>query len=130
MKTKLIFAALISAFLLNSCSSNDDAASIVGTWKYSKEGSVVGGTEVLTPYSGNEDGCEKDKSEFKADGTLIDTYYTNTCDAVGNPGTYTKSGNSITTTFSDGSFTFTILKLTATVLKVKNSDGYILEFIK
>ncbi|WP_333601372.1 lipocalin family protein [Flavobacterium sp.] len=133
MKTKLIFAVLFSAFLFNSCSnssSSDDSPSIIGTWKYSREGSVVNGEEVLTPYTGNQDGCDKDKSEFKADGTIIDTYYTSTCDAVGHSGTYTKSGSTITTTFSDGSFTFTILKLTSTVLKVKNSDGDILEFIK
>ena len=130
MKTKLFFATFILAFLFNSCSSDSSSASIVGTWKFSREGSVVDGIEVLTPYEGNEAGCEKDRTEFKADGTLIDTYYTSACEAVNNPGTYTKEGNTLTTTFSDGSFTFTILKLTGTTLKAKNSDGYIVELIK
>ena len=130
MKTKLFFATFILAFLFNSCSSDSSSASIVGTWKFSREGSVVNGTEVLTPYEGNEAGCEKDKTEFKADGTIIDTDYSSDCEAVDHPGTYTKQGNTLTTTFSDGSFTFTILKLTATILKAKNSDGYIVELTK
>jgi major membrane immunogen (membrane-anchored lipoprotein) len=130
MKTKLFFVLVISAFLLNACSSSDDSASIVGIWKYNREGSVVDGTEVLTPYSGNQAGCEKDESEFTSNGVIIDTYFTSLCEAVDNPGTYTKSGNTITVTFPDGTFTFTILKLTSTILKVKNVDGYILEFVK
>lgn len=130
MKTKLFFAAVISAFLFNSCSSDSSSASIVGVWKYNREGSIVSGAEVLTPYSGNEAGCEKDKSEFTSGGVLIDSYYTSSCEVIDNPGTYTKSGNTITATFSDGTFTFTILELTSTLLKVKNVDGHILEFIK
>ena len=78
----------------------------------------------------NDNGGETIDYKYDEDGTIIDSYYTSTCDVVDNPGTYIKSGNTITVTFSDGSFTFSILKLTSTVLKVKNSDGYILEFIK
>jgi hypothetical protein len=104
----------------------------VGIWKYNREGYVVEGKEVLTQYSGNEDGCGKDKSEFTNNGVIIDSYYTSACERVDHPGTYTKSGNTIVATFpeSGNSFTFTILKLSSTILKVKNSDGYILEFVK
>lgn len=130
MKTKLFLALIILAFTFNSCSSDSDSASIVGIWKYNREGSIVDGTEVLTSYSGNQAGCDKDESEFTSNGVLIDTYFTSSCEAIDNPGTYTKSGNTITATFADGTFTFTILKLTSTILKVKNVDGHILEFIK
>ncbi len=131
MKTKLFFIALISAFLFNSCSSSSDSASIVGVWKFSREGYVVDGTEVLTAYSGNESGCEKDKTEFKSDGTVIDTDYNSSCIGTNRTGTYTKSGNNLTTTFpGDDSHTFTILQLTSTLLKGKDSDGYIIELTK
>ncbi|MGC4042087.1 MAG: lipocalin family protein [Flavobacterium sp.] len=135
MKTKLFFALVVSAFLFHSCSSSssdDDSASIIGVWKYSREGAIVNGVEILTPYDGNQPGCEKNKSEFKTNGTVVDTYYTNSCEAVVDPPiAYTKSGNTIVTTSSNGTHTFTILELTSTVLKIKNmADGDILEFIK
>lgn len=131
MKTKLFIATFILAFLFNSCSSSDDSASLVGVWKYNRQGVVVEGEEILTPYLGNEAGCDKDTSEFKNNGVLLDSYHTSTCEVVDHPGTYTRSGNTIVATFPEsGSFTFTILKLTNTILKVRNSDGNILEFIK
>lgn len=131
MKTKLFLLAVITVLLFNSCSSDDSSSpSIVGVWKYNRQGSVVGGEEVLTPYSGNEAGCDKDKSQFTNDGVVTETYFTSLCEAVDHSGTYTKSGNTIVTTFNGNSFTFTILQLTSTLLKVQNAQGNILEFIK
>lgn len=130
MKTKLFFAAFIAILLFNSCSSDDSSASIVGLWKFNREDGIVNGEEVLTPYEDNQPGCGKDSTEFRADGSIVDTYYSPDCEAVPHVGTYTKQGKTLTITLSGGPTTFTILKLTSTILKVKNGDGYIIELIK
>lgn len=129
MKTKLFFLAVMSVFLFNSCSSDDSSASIVGIWKFNRVGGIISGEEVLTPYE-NQEGCGKDNTEFRANGSVVDTYYSSDCEAVPHVGTYTKQGKTLTLTFSNGPNTFTILKLTSTILKVKNDEGSIVELIK
>lgn len=129
MKTKLFFAAILAVLLFSSCSSDDSQASIVGVWKFNRVGGVVSGEEVLTPYD-HSPGCGKDNTEFRANGTIVDTYYSTDCEAVPHTGTYTKQGNTLTITLSDGPNVFTILKLTSTILKVKNDEGGIVELIK
>jgi hypothetical protein len=121
MKNTLKFASifLLVALSLISCSKDDDGPStsgnIVGKWEFFKEGEIINGNEILTNYE-HQAGCTKDNVEFKTDGSFVDSYYYEECELETSIGTYTKSGNTLTT---DDGFDVTIVELNSTTLKVK-----------
>ncbi|MDI1256100.1 MAG: lipocalin family protein [Flavobacterium sp.] len=129
-KIKLVLAAVIFAGLaLTSCSSSDDgggtSASIVGKWTPTKTIIKINGqTAFDEAYADNEAGCDKDYLEFTAAGALNDVVYfhnvDNACEAdAATPGTYTKTGNSVTVSgTADYDDTYTIAKLTTSELRV------------
>ena len=126
----LSFVAL--SMSLVSCSKDDNngsttSASLVGKWEYSKEGSTVNGQEVLEAYTGNETGCSKDYIDVTATAvTDVDYDSTNTpCEMTTYTINYTKTGNTLITTFNGMEFTSTIVTLTSTELKIKDAEGYV-----
>lgn len=140
MKTRIIiaittFLSLITIGCDNSDNNNgsDSSVSLVGKWNAYKVGTIVAGQEILTNPPQNEDGCEKDYIEFKADNTLIAGDYDSSespCQLRTQAGTYTRSGNTIVTVIDGTNRTEQILNLTATELKVKDETGAIAVFTK
>lgn len=130
-KVSILFAsALVLGLSLTSCSKDEDngPASLEGKWNASKEGSVIGGTEYLVDYMGNESGCSKDYVNLTSAGVFTDVDYDSTdspCEAFTSTGTYTRSGNNITVTADGYEDTVEIMNLTSSELKIKDADGYI-----
>lgn len=132
-------AAFLSVGLFQtSCNKDEDknalpAATLLGKWNYEKEGQIVGGTEVLVDYQGNDAGCFKDYIIFNSNNTLLDVDYDSfatACEEFSEVGTYVVAGNTISVDFGDGITTAEILNLSYTELKVKDSDGYILVLVR
>jgi hypothetical protein len=134
MKTQsvlFISALTLIGITTTSCNKDDDkyelpAATLTGKWFYSKVVGAVGGVEFLDNYDGNEDGCSKDYVEFGSNGTFADVDYDSTdspCEVFADAGTYAVAGNTIIVDFGDQATTATILNLSYTELKVKDSDS-------
>lgn len=133
MKTKfLIVPALLLAFGTTSCDDDDDKnfqlppATLTGKWNFSKVGGIVGGTEILTPYDGNEAGCNKDYIELGNNNTYANVDYnsdTEPCQAITTAGTFAVTGNTIVVDAGAESFTGTILNLSYVELKVQDNDS-------
>jgi hypothetical protein len=131
MKNTLKFASvfLLVTLSLISCSKDDDGPStsgnIVGKWEFFKEGEIINGNEILTNYE-HQAGCTKDNTEFNTDGSFVDSYYYEECESEISMGTYTKSGNTLTRNDGFDDFSYTIVELNSTTLKVKetyNDEG-------
>ena len=121
-KLALLFVAVL-AVGVTSCSKDDDAAqaSLVGTWEYSKEGAIIQGQEILTPYE-HATGCSKDFTVITAT-TIVDTdFYGSDCFESTSTATYTRNGNTLTITDGSEVSTGTILQLDNTTLKVKGPE--------
>ncbi|WP_396161330.1 lipocalin family protein [Flavobacterium sp.] len=142
-KTILLFVSILFLGLsLNSCDSDDSGSStsgnIVGKWEFSKQGTIVSGSEVLTNYE--HASCGKDSFRFLADNSMIDYYYEDNptngfCYDYTDEATWTKDGNTITINYGAGDVTVAeILILNETTLKVKSTDEFgeisIAEFIR
>ncbi|CAM4265709.1 putative periplasmic lipoprotein [Flavobacterium terrigena] len=118
----------VAALIFVSCGSDDEPvvaeASIIGSWEYYKEGTIVGGTETLANYE-NSCSTKKDYVEFLQNGEYDDVYYDSNCDESIDYGDWTKSGNMLTNVTEDT--TVEILVLTNTTLKIKyvDTDGAI-----
>ncbi|AWA30816.1 hypothetical protein HYN48_12410 [Flavobacterium magnum] len=122
MKNILKVAVLVLSMSFVGCSSDDDEASIVGKWNFSKEGLAAQGQEVLTDYT-HATGCTKDNVEFKADGTISETYYDDACAASTSNGTYTKSGNTVVVTMDGVATTYEVKQLSGSTLKVYDTES-------
>jgi hypothetical protein len=125
---KLLFAGLVLAFGLSSCSNDDaPAASIVGKWNYSKEGFVMNGQEYLSDYDGNETGCQKDYLQVNSNGSFSDVDYDSSstpCEMFSDTGSWSKSGNTLTITYpGEPAMNAEIMVLTSTKLKVKIEES-------
>ncbi len=121
-KLALLFVAVL-AVGVTSCSKDDDAAaaSLVGTWEYSKEGGIIQGQEVLTPYQ-HAAGCTKDFTVITAT-TIVDTdFYGTDCFESTSTIPYTRNGNTITITEDGEVYTATIIQLDNTTLKIKGQE--------
>ena len=121
-KLALLFVAVL-AVGVTSCSKDDDAAqaSLVGTWEYSKDGAIIQGQEVLTPYQ-HAAGCSKDFTVITAT-TIVDTdFYGSDCFETTSTVAYTRNGNTLTITDGGEVFTGTILQLDNTTLKIKGPE--------
>lgn len=130
-KFMLFFVSILSVVMFSvSCDDDDDnnvppAPSLVGTWIYSKEGTIVDGTEVLIDYQ-HTAGCAKDQTTFSSTGVITDVYYDSTdtpCEQFTDEGTYTVSGSTITVNVDGINVTGEIVTLTATELKIKSTFG-------
>ena len=121
-KLALLFVAVL-AVGVTSCSKDDDAAaaSLVRTWEYSKEGGIIQGQEVLTPYQ-HAAGCTKDFTVITAT-TIVDTdFYGTDCFESTSTIPYTRNGNTITITEDGEVYTATIIQLDNTTLKIKGQE--------
>lgn len=130
-KITILFAsALVLGLSFASCNKDDDSSSsssvsVEGKWKYSKEGAIVSGQEVLTDYVNDAPECGNDYIEVLAGGTAKDVYFYNDggCLSDISTGTWSKTDNTMTVTFDGMSETATILTLNSTTLKVKYTDS-------
>jgi len=131
-KNKVLFVSVLSLGLaLTSCSKDDNSsssssASVEGKWKYTKEGTIVSGQEVLSDYVNDAPACGSDYLEILTGGTAKDIYYYNdgACQSDVGMGTWSKSGNTMAVTFDGVTDNAEILTLNSTTLKVKYSrDG-------
>lgn len=126
MKNRIILFVSVLALGLNltSCSSDDDGPStsgeIVAKWEFYKEGAIVDGNKVLVDYV-HETGCTKDNIEFKADGTYVTSYYYDGCDLDTEVGTYTKSGNTLSTNDGFDNYTSTITRLDGSTFETQET---------
>lgn len=114
----------VSALSFISCGNDDGPvvaaeASIIGSWEYSKEGTIVGTTETLVNYQ-NLCSNKKDYIEFLQIGEYDDVSYNSNCDESIDYGSWTKSGNMLTNVTENS--TVEILTLTDTTLKIKYMD--------
>lgn len=129
-KIILLFVSVLSLGLVStSCSKSDSedsstSASIVGKWELYQTGEKIGSTESLDLYM-HQSGCAKDYAEFKVNGTFETKTYEVACAVSTTSGTYSKSGNSLTTTDEYGPTTVVIKELSSSTLKVYDTytDG-------
>jgi Lipocalin-like domain len=132
MKNLKTILAITLATIFTSCSkSNSDSTTsgnIVGKWSIDRAGAIENGAEIdVAPFVGNISGCQKDYSEFLADGTYKLGDYTNAaCNLSVATGTWTKEGNTIK--ISGGQFaTYEIESLTETTMKLKFKNPSIVD---
>jgi Lipocalin-like domain len=120
-------SVIIFISLATSCNKDDDNnssnASIIGKWAIDRAGFIDNGQFVdVEPFAGNISGCNKDFSEFKADGNYTLGDYTNaSCNLSTANGIWTQEGNTIK--IGNGQFaTYEIVEITETtmILKFKN----------
>ncbi|WP_298224028.1 lipocalin family protein [Flavobacterium sp.] len=142
MKTqKVILVLAISLGILSTSCNNDsdnnnngnNTLPLEGKWNATKVGTIVAGQEILIDPPQNEDGCQKDYLEFYADNSVTAGDYDSSdspCVLQTATGTYTKSGNTLTTVIDGTNRTETILNLTDTQLKLKDESGAIAVFTK
>tara|TARA_R110000850_G_scaffold150497_1_gene273245 strand:+ start:158351 stop:158794 length:444 start_codon:yes stop_codon:yes gene_type:complete len=133
MKKLLVLFVIASSSIFVSCSKDDDNGGgneekIVGKWEFSKEGSIVGGTEVLVDYENEAPECGKDFIEFRADNTASQVYYfldfNDECDSDEETATYSISGQNLNITANGESGIVEILTLNNTTLKIKVTEEF------
>jgi Lipocalin-like domain len=129
---KNLISILVIIIALTSCSKSDDnnstSSNIVGKWSIDKAGAIENGAEVdVAAFDGNFAGCQKDYTEFLADGTHKLGDYTNAaCNLSAATGTWTKEGNTIK--ISGGQFaTYEMVTITATTMKLKFKNPSIID---
>lgn len=126
MKKIIFIAVVLGSFLtLTSCSkddSNEESASLIGKWEFSKEGIAAQGQEILVDYE-HETGCAKDFSTITATTIVNTSFYGSNCSQDIDNSTYTRSGN-IITVINDGDTSTTEIKtLDNNTLKVYSTDS-------
>lgn len=129
----VLFAFVLMAMTLVSCSSNDDGSSgpaptIEGKWNQIQTVVTINGTAVPTPYDSNEPGCTKDYLEFAPASIFNDVVYfkqSGVCQqSIATPRMWSKTNNSLTISGdTDLSGTYEIVKLTNTELQIKISKN-------
>ena len=142
-KRVLLFVSIVSLSLtFNSCSKDDDSSSstsgtIVGEWEFLKEGTIVSGTEFLSPFE-HTSGCTKNYIEFKSNGMAEDYYYekpSGSCVEYVDEATWTKDGDALSVNYGGGDFFDSeIMILNSTTLKIKFADDggtiNVVEFVR
>lgn len=130
-KLALLFVSV--GLLLSSCSSNDNdenssetKASIIGKWELTKHGNILNGSELLLTIS-PDGGCSNDQIEFLENGNYKELQYeyaNSKCKEYNNDGTWSKSDNILKTKdILNNEFTYEILKLNETTLRLKITKG-------
>ena len=120
-KVILLAVAIVSFAAVTSCSNNDESASLLGKWEYSKQGTVTDGVETLDDYV-PASGCSKNYSMITAS-TIMDHAFSGTdcAESISNL-PYTRNENTLTVTGESGTLTFLIKKLTSSNLTVYYID--------
>ena len=133
MKKIKFFLPLILVFLstLISCGSDDNTpstpASIIAKWNVSKTVVKTSTNTSEIPYTSNEAGCDKDYTEFAANGSLNKVVYfknaSNVCtpDAAGGS-TWNKSNNTLTITGGEFAGTYQIKTLSESQLTIESTQ--------
>ena len=118
MKKILLLAVAFASFAtVTSCDKDDDQAALEGKWEFSKEGAVVSGQEILLDYT-HEEGCAKDFVMINATTVTDHSFFGATCDEAVDSYTYTRSGNTITSTEGGETITSEIKTLNGSTLKL------------
>ncbi|TDW48747.1 lipocalin-like protein [Flavobacterium sp. 270] len=133
MKTKSIFlsALFLSIGLFTVSCSNDDndgetIVPIQGTYKLSKTGGIVNGSEVLVDAIQNQSGCNPDYLDLRLSNAAVMGDYGPNCALTETTGTYVRSHNDLTLTFGNSSTTSDIMNLTNKELKIKDKTSGII----
>ena len=132
MKKRILLgvAALGMALFTTSCNNDDNGGETLvplsGKWEISKVGVMVGETETLIDAPQNQEGCERDFMQLKADNTVIEGDYDSTIDPCAlftDNGIYSRSNNNITKVIDNVTTVQDIVNLSLTELKLKDADG-------
>lgn len=123
----LLVSVLTLGLTLTSCSGDDDSVgSIEGKWNFSKIKYTING--VASPeedYEDNEPGCNKDYVEFLESGTYTEGDYSGSeCELYSESGTWTQSGNQVSSIIDGELESFQILSVSETTLKVKDTEEF------
>ncbi len=141
MKKLLFLVATLVSISFIGCSNDDDNSSstsqhelILGNWRYSQEGIIVNGQEVLDNYDNAAPQCGLDYLEFRSSSEskeyIYDTDINSNCINFLNSGNWSISGNNQLSITLDSSTTiFEILLLNQTTLKVKYVSGGVANII-
>lgn len=129
-KILLVVVALGMGLFTTSCNNDDNGGEtlvpLAGKWSISQVGVIVGETETLVDAPQNEDGCERDFMQLKADNTVIEGDYDSTIDPCAlftDNGIYSRSNNNITKVIDNVTTVQDIVNLSLTELKLKDADG-------
>ncbi|KUJ60321.1 hypothetical protein AR687_18645 [Flavobacteriaceae bacterium CRH] len=125
-KLSILFVSVLTLGLgAVSCSSDDDDASIEGKWELTQAGLGAQGQESLENYSGD---CSAPTYEFLAGGKLVDTENeynddSEKCEAFVSDAKWSKDGNNVTLTYTEGDDTeeikYEVTELTNDKLKIR-----------
>jgi len=126
MKNIIYLFLVIVVFGLGtiSCNSDDNQATIVGSWEYSKAGTIVEEQEVLNDYPFQYPECPKDFLEFiKDEKAIFYEFKSNNgvCEQHAGTVLYSISDNNLTIRDVYGNedpIVFTVMILNKTTLKV------------
>lgn len=141
MKKLLFLVATVVSISFIGCSNEDDNSSstsqhelILGNWRYSQEGIIVSGQEILDNYDNAAPQCGFDYLEFRSSSEskeyIYDTDINSNCMNFLNSGNWSISGNNQLSITLDSSTTiFEILLLNQTTLKVKYVSGGVANII-
>ena len=141
MKKLFLLVATILSISFTGCSKDDDNSSsasqhelILGNWRFSQEGSIINGQEVLDSYDNAAPQCGFDYLEFRSSSEIrefiYDTDINSNCMNFLNSGNWSLSGtNQLSITFDSSTTISEILVLNQTTLKVKYVSGGVARII-
>lgn len=123
-KIILLAVAIVSFAAVTSCSKDEETATIQGKWEFSKNGEMNDGQEVLENHV-HTVGCGKDYLMITATNIMFHVFYNDGgCQENEGSSSYTRSGNMITTTSTDGySDTAEIKTLNGSTLKIYTTES-------
>lgn len=136
-----LLVATILSISFTGCSKDDDNSSsasqhelILGSWRFSQEGSIINGQEVLDSYDNAAPQCGFDYLEFRSSSEIrefiYDTDINSNCMNFLNSGNWSLSGtNQLSITFDSSTTISEILVLNQTTLKVKYVSGGVARII-
>lgn len=141
MKKLLFLVTTLVSISFIGCSNDDDNSSsalqhelILGNWRYSQEGTIVNGQEILDNYDNAAPQCGFDYVEFRSSSEIkeyiYDTDINSNCMNFLNSGNWSISGtNQLSITLDSSTTIFEILLLNQTTLKVKYVSGGVANII-
>lgn len=144
MKKLLFLVATLVSISFIGCSNDDDNSSspsqyelhelILGNWRYTQEGTIVNGQEILDNYDNAAPQCGFDYVEFRSSSEIkeyiYDTDINSNCMNFLNSGNWSISvNNQLSITFDSSTTINEILLLNQTTLKVKYVSGGVARII-
>ncbi|MFP9100152.1 lipocalin family protein [Flavobacterium sp. RHBU_24] len=124
---KKILGLAMAAALLMSCSDDDKGSSVdmskltAGKWYYSSSKTVAAGQELSNEVYDHDCATSKDYVTYTA-GVYTDVYHYSDCEADSDVGTYTVSGNTVTTVLDGTTDVATVETLDASTLVLKYQE--------